>query len=169
MALRSFTFGFWTPTNTADTTNLADATHMSLLGGSATQRFRLERILISGLASASAVNQMVVAYDSTIGATLTALAAPASDNPLDASAVALATTVKTFTAATTKPQRLALGYLLWPALNAFGGIVNWNTSPNEVGIWGLGNGTATGEITLSAKNDTGTAGAISSTITYEPY
>jgi hypothetical protein len=112
---------------------------------------------------------MVFARHSTIGATPTALAAPASDLTLDASASALATTVVTFTAATTGPQRLTQGYLLALSFNSFGGVVRWVTSPNEVGVTGLGNTANLGEMSLSAKSDTGTAGLMSAHIIYEPY
>src|SRR6266850_3077123 len=139
MALRSFAFTSFTPTATADTTALANATYMALRGGSGTQRFRVEEIYMGGQAGASSVNDMVFARHSTIAVTPTALAAPASDLSLDASAVALATAVVTFTAAGTQPQRLAQGYLLALSYNSFGGIVRWVASPSAVGVTGLGN------------------------------
>lgn len=169
MALRTFAFTSFTPTAQADTGALTNATYMALKGGSSTQRFRVEEIYMGGQAGASSVNDMVFARHSTVATTPTALAAPASDLLLDASATALATVVIPFTAAATGPQRLAQGYLLTLSFNAFGGIVRWVTSPNEVGITGLGNTASLGEMSLSAKNDTGTAGLMSAHIIYEPY
>ena len=169
MALRTFAYTSFTPTATADTATLANATYMAIKGGSGTQRFRIEEIYMGGQAGASSVNDMVLARHSTIAITPTALAAPASDNILDASANALATVVVTFTAAATGPQRLAQGYLLTLSYNTFGGIVRWVTSPNEVGVTGLGNTANLGEMSLSDKSDTGTAGAMSAHIIYEPY
>jgi hypothetical protein len=169
MALRTFTFTSWTPTATADTATLANNTYMALKGGSGTQRFRVEEIYMGGQAGSSSVNDMVFARHSTIATTPSALAAPAADNILDASASALATVVISFTAAATGPQRLAAGYLLALSFNTFGGIVRWVTSPNEVGVTGLGNTANLGEMSLSDKSDTGTAGLMSAHIVYEPY
>ena len=169
MAMRTFAFTSWTPTNTADTSTLANATYMAMKGGSGTQRWAIEEIYMGGQASASSINDMVFAQHSTIATTPTALAAPASDKPVDASAGALATVVVTFTAASTGPQRQAQGYYLTPSYNAFGGIVRLNYSNTQARIWGLGNTASLGELSLSAKNDTGTSGAMSAHIIYEPF
>jgi hypothetical protein len=124
---------------------------------------------MGGQASASSINDMVFARSSTVATTPTALAAPASDLAVDASANALATIVITFTAAAAGPQRLAQGYLLTPSFNAFGGIVRLNYSNTQARIVGLGNTSSLGEMQLSAKNDTGTSGAIAAHLIYEPF
>lgn len=169
MAMRTFAFTTFTPTNTADTSTLANATYMAMKGGSSTQRWAIEELYMGGQASASSINDMVLAQHSTIAVTPTALAAPASDKPTDPSANALATVVVTFTAAGTGPQRQTQGYYLTPSYNAFGGIVRLNYSNTQARIWGLGNTASLGEISLSAKNDTGTSGAMSAHIIYEPF
>jgi hypothetical protein len=169
MALRTFTFTTFTPTNTADTSTMANATYMAMKGGSGTQRWAIEELYMGGQASASSINDMVLALHSTIAVTPTALAAPAADRPLDGSASTLATVVVTFTAASTGPQRLTQGYLLTPSYNAFGGIVRLNYSNTQARPVGLGNTASLGEMSLSAKNDTGTSGAMSAHILYEPF
>jgi hypothetical protein len=169
MALRSFTFTTWTPTNTADTSVLANATYMAMKGGSGTQRWAIEELYMGGQASASSINDMVLAQHSTIAIAPTALSAPAADLALDGSVSALAVVVVTFTAAGTGPQRQTKGYLLTPSFNAFGGIVRLNYSNTQARPVGLGNTASLGELSLSAKNDTGTSGALSTHILYEPF
>jgi hypothetical protein len=169
MALRTFTYTSFTPTNTADTSTMANSTYMAMKGGSGTQRWAIEELYMGGQASASSINDMVIALHSTIAITPTALAAPAADRPLDGSVNALSTVVIPFTAAGTGPQRLTQGYLLTPSYNAFGGIVRLNWSNTQARIVGLGNTASLGELSLSAKNDTGTSGAMSATIIYEPF
>lgn len=169
MALRTFAFTTFTPTNTADTSTLANATYMAMKGGSSTQRWAIEELYMGGQASASSINDMVFARHSTIAVTPTALAAPASDLAVDASVSALATIVVTFTAAGTGPQRLTQGYILTPSYNAFGGIVRLNYSNTQARPVGLGNTASLGEMSLSAKNDTGTSGAMAAHVLYEPF
>jgi hypothetical protein len=53
MAKRLFSFSNWTPTATADTTALANATYMAIKGGSTTQRINVNEIYIDGMAGAS--------------------------------------------------------------------------------------------------------------------
>lgn len=167
MALRTYSHTGFTPTGTADTTNLADGTYLALQGGSGTQRFRVEEIYMGGQAGASSVNACVLSRDSTVGATLSN-GAGAMDAILDASANALATTVTAFNTTTTKPQRSSTLHLLALSFNSFGGIVRWVTSPQEYGPTGLGNTASLGELSLSALN-IGTAGAMSAHLVYEPF
>ena len=169
MAKRAFHATNFTPTATADATNLANGTYMALQGGSSTQLINVIEVMINGLAGSSSPTIMQLARDSTVGATLTALSAPNSDGPMHPSTAALAAAPGAFVAATTAPQRssatsqprLELG------LNAFGGIVRWVAAPGEeFGI--LGNTASLGECSLSAYTG-GTVGAVSAHFIYEPF
>src|SRR5436309_5583109 len=105
MAKWSFGNVNWTPTATADATTLVNATYQALGGGSATQRIEVIEVYAAGVAGASSPTFLMLARDSTLGATPTALAAPAYAGPLDTATAALALPPTAFTAATTGPQR----------------------------------------------------------------
>ena len=169
MAKRFFTNQNWTPTATADTTALANATYMAVKGGSATQLIKVIEISVSGLApSASSPTLMNFARSSTVATTPTALAAPASDGPNHASTAALAAAPITFTAAGTGGQRSATvtDAKINIAANMYGGIHKWN-APQDAEFFILGNTASLGEAYLSAFTG-GTVGAVSSHILYEP-
>lgn len=169
MAKRSFHNTNFTPTATADTTALTNATYMAVKGGSSTQLIDVLEVMISGLAGVSSPTLMQLARVSTVETTATALAAPASDGPLHPSTAPLAAPPVTFTAAAAGPQRSAVTTdgKLELNLNAFGGIVRWVYSPTEQ--WSiLGNTASLGESVLSAFTG-GTVGAVSAHIVYEPY
>ena len=170
MAKRLFTNQNWTPTATADTTALANATYMAMKGGTATQLTKIIEISVSGLApSASSPTLMNFARASTIATTPTALAAPASDGPNHPSTAPLAAVPVTFTAAATGGQRSATvtDAKINIALNTYGGIHKWN-APQDGEFWMLGNTAALfGECYLSAFTG-GTVGAVSAHIMYEP-
>lgn len=170
MAKRTFTAQNWTPTATADTTALANATYMALKGGSSTQLNKVVEISISGLApSASSPTLMNFARSSTVATTPTALAAPASDGPNHPSTAALAAPPVTFTAAGTGGQRSATTTdgKINVGLNTYGGIFKWN-APQDGEFFLLGNTASFGEAYLSAFTG-GTVGAISAHIMYEPF
>lgn len=169
MAKRTFFNTNWTPTATADTATLVNATFMGILGGSATQLINVLEILMDGLGTTSSPTIMQFARDSTIVATPTALAAPGGDGPMHPSTAALAAPPVTFFSATTGPQRssAATNPKLELGFNAFGGIMKWNPYTPDM-AWGiLGNVTALGESSLSAYSG-GTVGPISAHIIYEP-
>jgi hypothetical protein len=169
MAKRVFQASNWTPTATADTTNLANATYMALQGGSATQNINVNEVMIEGLAGSSSPTILQLARDSTVMATPTALAAPNSDGPLNPATAALAAAPVSAVAAGTAPQRAATTTLarLNFSLNAFGGIIRWLAARGEeFGI--LGNTASNGEVSLSAFTG-GTVGAVSAHIVYEPF
>lgn len=166
MGKRSFSATTYTPTATADTTNLANATYQALGANSALIGLNVIEIYIGGEASASSINLQQFARDSTLGGSLTALAAPNSDGPMvgfGAAAIALS-----FVAAGTNPQRSAsiTAARLILALNAFGGIVRWVAAPGEE--WGIFGVTVNiSESSLSCFTG-GSAGLIGSHIVYEP-
>ncbi len=168
MGKRSFQAVNFTPTATADTTAMTNATYMAVKGGSATQLISIEEIMISGFASVTSPTILQFARHSTIATTPTALAAPASDGPLHPSTSALSSPAVTFTAAGTGPQRSAVTSVarLNLGLNAWGGLVRWVAAPDEQ-FFLLGNTAADGEASLSAFTG-GTVGAISAHIIYEP-
>lgn len=136
----------WTPTATADTTNLADNTHFSVQGGSGTQICKFVEIYMGGEASASSLNIMIMARHSTVGATLTSLTTKQSYTPQNFASVA--GTAKPFVAATTKPQSDVARHLLDLSFNAFGGLVRWVAAPGSE-IYTVGNTASGGEVGLN--------------------
>ncbi len=166
MAKRSFSVATWTPTAVADTAAFTDNGYMALQGGSSTQATDIVEVFIGGQAGASAPSIMQFGRDSTVGVTLTALAAGQSDAALDPATAALAAPLVPFTASTSKPQRSAtLGRLLNLSFNAFGGILRWVPAPGEE-IRMLGNTASLGELSLSAYTG-GTPGLMGAHIIYE--
>jgi hypothetical protein len=169
MARRSFSAASYTPTATADTaTTLANGTYQAIGASGATARIKICEIWIGGQATASAVNITQFARDHVLGATLTALAAPNSDGPLDTNTAALVAVPLTYVAATTPPQRSILTTAARLALshNANGGIVAWHAGPGEE--WGITGITVdVSESSLSCYTG-GNVGLIGSHIIYEP-
>lgn len=168
MAKRSFQAANYTPTAQADTSALTNATYQAIKGGSSTQRNEVSEVMISGLAGASSPTILQMARVTTVETTPTALASPNQDGPLDPETAALAAVPVSFVAAAAGPQRSAAttDAKLNLALNAFGGIVRWNSGPDLKWIL-VGNTAPGGESVLSAFTG-GTVGAISSHIIYEP-
>lgn len=157
----------WTPAATADNSNLADNTHQSIQGASATQRTAVSEVYVGGLGGASTPSVMTLARDSTIGATLTALTTGQNVGPHDPDSAALAAPVACFVAATTKPIRsnvTTLGRLNF-SMNAYGSVVRWQAYPGEE-FWIKGNAASLGEASLSAFTG-GTPGLLGSHIIFE--
>lgn len=172
MARRVFQFSNFTPTATADAATLANATYMGLKGGSTTQMIDILEIMVEGMAaSTSSPTPLTYAHSSTLATTPTALAAPASDAPMDPAVAALAAPPVSFTAAGTGGQRSAAttDAKISVGLNAFGGIVRWNAGPGQQ-FMQLGNAVTaqSGECYLSCQNF-GTAGLCIAHIMYEPH
>lgn len=167
MARRIFTNQNWSPTATADTSALANATYMAIKGGSSTQLINIVGFMISAFGSTSAAGILSFARVTTVETTATALAAPASDGPAHPSTAALAAPPVTFTAASAGPQRSAAvtDAKIPLGLNLYGGILRYTCDPGEFSI--LGNTQPLGEAVLSGFTGTGT-GTISAAITYEP-
>ena len=151
----------WTPTATADTTNLTDTTYHGLQGGVSTQRMLLREVQMGGVATASAPTLMMLARDSTVGGTLSVGRAAV----MDAAAVLIANPPVTFNTATTKPQRSSTLSMLTLGFNAFGGIVRWVGAPGEE-ITTLGAAASLGEMSLSAYTG-GTPGLMNTHILLE--
>ena len=165
MAKRSVSITSITPTATADTTNLVDATYPFLLkGGSSTQLNKISEISMGGLAGASAPTIMILGRDSTVAAT-NSLGTGQTDAALDAATAALAAPAQTGNTNTTKPQRSATLHLLNLSFNAFGGQVLWQAAPGQE-INTVGNTASLGEVSLSAFTG-GTPGLLGAHMLYE--
>jgi len=154
----------WTPTAVGDTTVFTNTGYFALQGGSTTQRTNILELYMGGLAGASAPAQMILARDSTTGATTLSGGTIAALDPATAN---LASMPVQFSTSTTKPQRSSTLYLLTPAFNAFGGIVRWVAAPGEeIGM--LGSTASFGETSLSHAS-TGTPGLMSCHLIFEPF
>lgn len=142
---------------------------MTVGASSATAGLNVVEIYEGGQASASSINIMVFARDSTLVAAPTALAAPVSDGPLDTRTAALAAVPITAVQAGTLPQRSAVttSARLNLTFNAFGGIVRWVAAPGEE--WGItGVTVSVSESSLSAFTG-GSVGLMGAHIIYEPF
>lgn len=173
MAKRIFTTGgstmIWTPS--AHGSAAASSCFMAAKGGATTQIIDVLEVMISGMATASTVAAMMLAYSSTLGITPTALASPGSDGPLVVNATAISSVVVTYFAAGTGPvpsnsvtlPKLNLG------LNLFGGIIRWNAAPTQQWTQ-VGNAVSGGETVLwNSSTHGGSAGLANAHIIYEPY
>lgn len=173
MSRRLFSVPSFTPTSTADTTALANATYLSVLPGSATTALMITEIFVQGLGTSNTnINNNVFARVSTTATTPTALAAPASDGPMPGGlASALTTNATTYTAAAAGPQRSALttAARLMLSINALGGIARWKPADLSEAWWCMGTTVNIAESVLSGSNAAGTtAAAQSASIMYEP-
>ena len=162
MARWSITQNNWTPIAVADTTAFTNVGYFALQGGTTTQRISIWELYMGGLAATGAPAQMILARDSTTGATSLSGGTIAALDPASANLTSMPVQ---FSTSTTKPQRSSTLYLLTPAFNAFGGIVRWNASPGEeIGL--VSTAATAGEISLSSAS-TGTPGLMSSHIIFE--
>jgi len=170
MGKRSFQVPVWSPTATADTSPLANNTHMSIGALNATSGLLVQEIEIGGQGSASSPMIMMFARDSTLAGTATALAAPASDGPMNTLGQTAQSGSITFNFVTTTPnQRSAVttSARLNLSFNGFGGIVRWQAAPFEE--WGIIGVTASiSESSLSAFTGS-TPSNIGAHIIYENY
>lgn len=143
----------WTPVAVADNTNMTDAGHLSLQGGSATQVMKIWEIKMAGLAAAAAPMQTLLARHSTVGVTLSGGFGPSADDPATA---ALAAPPVFYTTSTTKPKRSTTLHLRDLSFNAFGGLIRLQLPP-EGPIGMLGASASFGELGISSLS-TGTPG-----------
>lgn len=171
MASRNFSAGQWTPTATADATNLSNGTYMALQGGSATQRINILEVLITGEATTSAPTFLQLARDSQVGTSTTALAAPNSDGPEDPATAALAAPPVSYVAQSgTAPQRSNATTLsrLRFSFNTYGGVLKWNPWQSNMAFTILGNTASNGEASLSSYTGGSASAQVSAHIIYEP-
>ena len=153
MARYSVGFANVTPVAVAATTNYTDAGYPTFIqGANSTSRLVVGEIYIGGEeASASSVNRMIFARDSTVAAT------GISGNTLAAlggSTVAPGSLPVYGSTSTTKPQRSSTLSLLNLAFNAYGGLIRWVAAPGfEISI--VGNTASLGEASLASASGTG--------------
>lgn len=152
MAHYSLTYAGITPVAVADTTNMTDAGYATFLqGGNSTMQLRINEVSVSGEApSASTVNRMVLAGDSTVAAT----GISGNRNAIRAGATAPGTIAVFGNTSTTKPQRSSTLHYLYPTLNTFGSIYRWQARQGEE-ITVVGNTASLGEVSLSSISGTG--------------
>lgn len=167
MARRIVSVTTITPTATADTTNLVDATFPNLLkGGTSTQQNKIHEISLSGqAASSSSPTFMILSFDSTVSATNSS-GAGQTDAALDPATAAFSNPPLTGNTNTTKAQRSSTLHLMNCSLNAFGGVFFWRANKWEECPVVLGNTASLGEVSLSAFTG-GTPGAIGAHMIYE--
>lgn len=167
MAKRITSVTTQTPTATADTTNLVDATYPFLLrGGSTTQINTIFELFVGGQASSTTPTLMIGAMDSTVGTGTNTNGTGETDAPLNAGTAALAAPAITGNSnATTKPQRSSTLHLHNLSFNAFGGIVKLGFPPGQEIVL-VGNAANTGEFSLSAFTG-GTPGPLGAHMVYE--
>lgn len=167
MAKWNFSNAFWTPTAVAVTTTMTANGACFLQGGSSTQYLQTSDITLSGLAAASAVTDMVLSRDSTVGVTAITLGTNGRNAALDPATAALAAAQVAGFSATTMPQASATLQMLTLGFNAFGGYVRWTAYPGEE-LKTVGNTASLGEFSLSCSSLTGTPGALATSWIYEP-
>lgn len=169
MAKWSFQVTTFTPVAVADTAAMTNGGFMALQGGTATQSVKIEEVYMGGQApSASSPMIMVLAHDTVVGATPTALSSPNSNGPLDTSTAALAAPTVGMIAAGTPPQRAATVTLgkLNLSFNAFGGIVRWFARTDDQRFTIFSATQPAGEASLSSFTGS-TAALIGAHIAYE--
>ena len=167
MSQRTLLQTSFTPTATADTTNLVDATYFAILqGASTTQTVAIMEIFLGGQAIANAQTFMLLARDSVIGAGVT-LTSGLTDSAMDPATGALAAPTVTGNAcSSTKPQRSSTLKLLNLSFNAWGGIVRWAPYSEAETPKLVGNTASLGELSLSAFTG-GIPGLLGGHIIYE--
>ena len=170
MSTYAFAVGTITPgAGTADNSSLTASTYMALQGGTSTQSNFIDEIYMGGQATSSAPMIMLLARDSTVVGTPTALATPNSNGPLNPSAGVLTAPAVGAITGGTQPQRatsVSLGKKNF-TFNAFGGCVraNYANSSDRFGI--LGNAASLGEVSLSSFTGSTGSAAIGAHIIYE--
>ena len=149
MAKRIVSIPTCTLTAYADTSGMANGLYPFVIqGASGTQRTNIFEIYLGGQMSASAIAIILLARDSTIGATVGSTTN--FDAALDPATAALAAPVVTANAFTTTPQRSSSLHLHNLTFNAFGGIVKWNPGTPDQAPSIIGNTASLGEVSVSA-------------------
>jgi len=153
--MANWTFGvgvITTGTGIADATQLTSGAYMAIIGGGATSFIYVDEIYLGGQATSSAPVIMLLARDSTNGATPTTLVTPNSFGPLNPLSSALSAPPVAFVAATTQPSRatsVSLGKKNF-SFNAFGGVVRVNYANTLDRFATTGATASTGEFSISA-------------------
>ena len=131
MSKWSFEVATWTPVAVADTAAVTINGFMAMAGVSTTHRVDISEVYMGGQATSSAPTYMILARDSTVGATVsTSSGIGFANGTLDPAAYPNNSTIA-FTSSGTLPQRSATLGKLNLTYNAFGGIVRWVAPPGE--------------------------------------
>lgn len=170
MAVRTFCVAGFTTEAVADTSAMTNSKYMALKGGSATQITKIVEMQAGGLeTSTSAPQKLLLAFDSTVGLTPTALTTGESDTADIPATAALAAPVVSFVAAGTAPQR-AKAYLATGAFNALGGVMvkkfPYGQEPQMIGNAAFSVNASGGEVSLSGFTGT-TPGLIGAHLKFE--
>lgn len=170
MSVYMFAVGSITPgSGIADATGLTASTYMELIGGTSTQLSFIEEVYMGGLATATAPMIMLLAHDSTVIGTPTALSTPNSNGPVHPSAGVLTSPAVGAITGSTQAQRsnsVSLGKKNF-SFNAFGGLVkaNYANTQDRFGI--LGNTASLGAVSLSSFTGSTASVAIGAHLLYE--
>jgi hypothetical protein len=117
----------WTPVPHANgATALANASYHGLRNAAVTDVTKIKRVVITGEATSSSVNSMALRRVAT-----TAVSTPTNVAPGPNSPAAAASSQQQFSAATTGPTLASTTHLLSAGLNAFGGIVGMQITPDD--------------------------------------
>lgn len=170
MSVFSFAVGTITPgAGTADAVALTASTYMALAGGTTTQLSFIDEVYMGGQAASTAVLIMLLAHNSTVVATPTALATPNSNGLLHPSGGVITTVPVGAITGGTQAQRSNSVTLAKKnfTFNAFGGLVraNYANTPDRMGI--LGSAASLGEVSLSSFTGSGAGAAIGAHLLYE--
>lgn len=170
MSVFAFTVGTITPgAGTADTVALTASTYMALAGGTTVQMSFIDEVYMGGQAASTAPLIMLLAHNTTVVATPTALSSPNSNGPLHPSAGVLTAPAVGAITGGTQAQRAATVTVAKKnfTFNAFGGIVraNYANSQDRFGI--LGSAQPLGECSLSSFTGSTAAAAIGAHLIYE--
>lgn len=164
MARYSLTFTAQASAPVADTTALTSLKYTALGGNSTTMQLKINEVQCGGEGSSAAVQQYILARDSTVAAT--SLTSVGLTNTLtDATSTAPATVALFSNSSTTFPQRSATAHLLQHSFNAYGGLVRWQARQGEE-ITVVGNTASLGEVSYSGGAAT-VASTVSGHILYE--
>lgn len=174
MAIRSFETSSQTYATLADATGATALNFMSIEVAAAAEGLRVVEVFIAGQQTASAVAEMQLARESTVGSTAVALAAPNSDGPMNGFHLptqAQDGSVTYVNATTTYPQRsnTTTSSRLQLGLNGFGGIVRWNAAPGQE-WWIIGTTVSISGSILSNYAGTNAASSqLGAHVLYEPF
>jgi len=170
MSVFAFAVGTITPgVGTADGSSLTTLTYMALQGGTGSQLSMIDEVYMGGQAASTAPMIMLLAHDSTVVGTPTALSSPNAVGPLHPSAGVL--TAPAVGAITGGTQAIRSNSVSLPkknfTFNAYGGMVrvSYANTQDRMGI--LGNTASLGEVSLSSFTGSTSGAALGAHILFE--
>jgi hypothetical protein len=171
MSAYSFEVAALTPgAGVADATNLVASTYMALAGGTTTQLSFVDEVLMGGTSGAATSPMiMLLAHDSTVIGTPTALSTPNSNGPLHPSAGVLTAPAVGAITGSVQAQRsnsITLPKKVFP-FNIFGGTVRFQYANTQDRFGILGSAASLGELSLSAFTGSTASVSMGAHILYE--